>query len=75
MRSVRRATWTSEEPVSFSWSRFPVMILLFVCRAIRRKPYAKRISSQCQMLGFPLWVDGDGGIVGGGDPVTRWGGG
>ena len=51
------------------------MILLFVSVAIRRKPYAKRISSQCQMLGFALWVDGDGGIVGGGDAVTRRGGG
>ena len=34
MRSVRMATWTSEEPVSFSCRRWPAMILLFVAVGI-----------------------------------------
>jgi len=53
--------------VSFSCRRLPVMILLFDCAAIRRKPYAKRISSQCRKLAAPVLVGGGGRVVGIGD--------
>ncbi len=66
IRSVRRATCTSEEPVSLSCRRLPVMILLFDCAAIRRKPYAKRISSQCWKLATALVVGGGGRVMGSG---------
>ncbi len=43
------------------------MILLFGCAAIRRKSYAKRISSQCWKLATPVLVGGGGRVVGIGD--------